>query len=166
MMVLLFSKMNSQKCKLNVTILQTNLEIGSTYIIGIMNQVQYRDNQLNLNFNILYYMLWTISWFGTRTHNFTKFISWITWLYFTKNDTSWVRFSESLPMTSSTKILIDLSYPTLDHVCSDCLYIAMCDLILLCVIVLEIIPSDLAFDVSKFPLCNIEKCIVYDGKWK
>jgi hypothetical protein len=35
-----FGKMNSQKCKLNFTILQTNLAIASTNFVGIMNQVQ------------------------------------------------------------------------------------------------------------------------------
>ena len=33
------------------------------------------------------------------------------------------RFSYSLPGTSSTKISIDLFYPTLHCVCSDCLYV-------------------------------------------
>jgi hypothetical protein len=38
-------------CKLNFTILQTNLAIiGSTNVIGIMNQAHYIDNQFNSNF--------------------------------------------------------------------------------------------------------------------
>ena len=42
--------MNSQKCKLNFVILHINLAIGSSNFIGIMNQIHYIDNQLNLNF--------------------------------------------------------------------------------------------------------------------
>ena len=39
--LLLFCKMNAHKCQLNLMILQTNLAIGSTDVIGIMNQVHY-----------------------------------------------------------------------------------------------------------------------------
>ena len=38
------------KHELNFMILQTNLAIGSTNFIGIMNQVYYIDNQFSLNF--------------------------------------------------------------------------------------------------------------------
>ena len=41
--------MNSQNCKLNFMILQTNLGIGSTNFVGIANQVYYIDNRWNLN---------------------------------------------------------------------------------------------------------------------
>ena len=46
----LFGKVNSQKCKFNFMILQTNSAIVSTNFIGIMIQVHYIDNQFNLNF--------------------------------------------------------------------------------------------------------------------
>ena len=63
-------------------------------------------------------MFWTISWFDTHIHNFTNSI------HFIKNGTSCIRFSCSLPTTSSTNFLIDDSYPTtMDYICSDCLYI-------------------------------------------
>jgi hypothetical protein len=41
---------NLWKCKLNFMILQTNLAIGSTNYIGILNQVHFIDNQFNSNF--------------------------------------------------------------------------------------------------------------------
>ena len=44
-----FGKMNSHKCILNFMLLQTNLAIGDTNFIAIMNQVHYVDNQVNLN---------------------------------------------------------------------------------------------------------------------
>ena len=65
-----FGKMNSYKCELNFMILQTNLVNIYTTFIGIVNQVDYIDNQFH-------YMLWTTSWFGTHIHNFIKSISWI-----------------------------------------------------------------------------------------
>jgi hypothetical protein len=34
-------------------ILQTNLAIGSTNVIGIMNQIQYINNCFNLNFQLI-----------------------------------------------------------------------------------------------------------------
>ena len=45
-----FGKMNSYKCELNFMILQTNLVIIYTTFIGIVNQVDYIDNQFNMNF--------------------------------------------------------------------------------------------------------------------
>jgi hypothetical protein len=42
--------MNLWKYKLNFMILQTNLVIGSTNFIGIMNQVYDIDNQFSLYF--------------------------------------------------------------------------------------------------------------------
>ena len=60
-------------------------------------------------------MLWTTSWFGAHdTHNFTK--------------TNSMKYSFILQRavhhaTSSPQIYIHLSYRTLQHVCSDCLYV-------------------------------------------
>ena len=41
--------MKSHKCKLNFMIPKTNLAIGSTSFIGIMNQFHYMNNQFSLN---------------------------------------------------------------------------------------------------------------------
>ena len=55
----------------------------------------------------------------TTSHNqFHKLYN----LFFTKNGTSCTKFSKWLPMTSSTKILMDLSCPPLECVYNDCLY--------------------------------------------
>jgi hypothetical protein len=80
-----FGKMNLEKCELNFMISQTNLAIGSTIFIGIVDWVHYIDHQF-------YYMLWT-SWFSTHIHNFTKSISWMYAFYFTMNGISCKRFS-------------------------------------------------------------------------
>ena len=68
-----FGKM---KRDLNFMILQTNLVIGSTNLIGIINQVHYMDNQFNLNFQpiSLYVVYNFVIW--THIYNFTKSISW------------------------------------------------------------------------------------------
>jgi hypothetical protein len=47
------------KTQLNFMILQTNLAIGSTNFMGIMNQVHYMENQYNLKFQPISLMLWT-----------------------------------------------------------------------------------------------------------
>ena len=66
--------MNSQKCKF--MILQTDLTIGSTNVIGIMNEVHYIETNLTWTFNQFHHMLWAISWFRAHVHNFPILIPW------------------------------------------------------------------------------------------
>ena len=81
-----FGKMNSQKCKLNSKLLQTNSTIGSTNYIGIMSQVHYIDNQFNWTFNKFHYMwsssalhlshlpFFVVASFYKKSHNIRKTI--------------------------------------------------------------------------------------------
>ena len=59
-------------------------------------------------------------------------------------------------MANTTKILIDFSYPTLDHVSNDCSYVII-NVTWLCLMIWEIIMSDMAFDVSEYLFCNIDE---------
>ena len=55
---------NQHKCRFNFMILQTNLAIGSTNFVGIMNQVHNIDNQCSFNFQpislhvVINFMIW------------------------------------------------------------------------------------------------------------
>ena len=105
--------MSLQKCKLNFMILQTNLAVGSTNFVGIMNQVHYVDNQLSLIFQLI--SLTCCEQFHDLVSIFTKSISCTILLYFTKNGMSCIDFPIAPHDSTSTKILSDLSYLTLDR---------------------------------------------------
>jgi hypothetical protein len=147
--------MNSHKCKLNFMILQTNLAIGSTNFIGIMNPIHYVDNQFNSNFEPI------------SLHVVNNFMIWYMYSQFDKiNLMNYITLFHNkryivykillIAKIYSTIISIDMSYPTLDHVCSDCLYVLF-NVTSQCLMILEIILSDMAYDESKYPFCIIEK---------
>ena len=67
-----FGKTNSRKGKLDFISLGTNLAIGSTNFIEIMNQVHFRDNQFSFNFQ-------SIPW-----HVMNNFMIWYPYSYLHK----------------------------------------------------------------------------------
>ena len=74
-----FGKTNSQKCKLNFMILQTNLAIGSSNFIGIIRQAHYEDNRFNLNFQpISMYVSNFIIWYPYSQRHKIEFMNCIT----------------------------------------------------------------------------------------
>lgn len=142
-------KWSHKSTNLNFRILLTNLAIGSTIFIGIMNQLHYINSPFNfeLSTNLL---IWC-SYLQLYKMNIMDSI-----FVFRKNATSCTRFSLIISTTTSTKILIDLSHLIVNHVCSVSLYV-ITPVTLNVSMILKIIPLDMVFDVSKYPFCSIEK---------
>ena len=82
-----FGKMNSYKCKLNFKILQINLAIGSTNIIGFINLIHYIDNNFTTCCEQFHELVPMCATLQNQIHEMYNN------LYFTTNNTSCIRFS-------------------------------------------------------------------------